>query len=86
MPRAPSIFFNYDEWDKINEKIKDGEYPSMYGYIKDLVLNDLYKEDDREDFLEHLCDKLGLGKDGKDVLMRQAWKEFLKNHGLLPKG
>ena len=85
MPKAPAIFFNYDEWDKLEEKIKKEGYPSKYAYIKDLVLGDLYK-DDREDFLEHLCDKLGLGKDGKDVLMRQAWKEFLINHGLLPKG
>jgi len=43
MPKAPSIFFNQDEWAKIEDRIKEGDYPSMYGYIKDLVLKDIKK-------------------------------------------
>ena len=79
MPKAPAIFFNYDEWDKIKEKVEKGEYPSMYGYIKDLVLIDLVK-DNRIDLLEYLCYKMGLTKED---LIKQAWKEYCVNHGLL---
>ena len=79
MPRAPSIFFNYDEWDKIKEKIEEGKYPSMYGYIKDLVLIDLVK-DNRIDLLEYLCYKMGLNKED---IIKQAFKEYCENHGLL---
>lgn len=77
--KAPSIFFNRDEWKEISQRVKEGDYPSVYGYIKDLVLIDLSK-DDRKDLLEFLCDRLGLSKDD---LMRQAWKEFVEKHGLL---
>jgi len=80
MPRLSSIFFNYEEWDKLENKYKSEGYPSKYAYVKDLILNDLNSEN-KEDFLESLCDKLGLGKGGKDKLMRIAWKEFLVNHG-----
>jgi len=41
MPKAPSIFFNYDEWEKLEKRVKAEGYPSKYGYIKDLVLKDL---------------------------------------------
>lgn len=79
MPRLSSLFFNDNEWDKLNKKVEEEGYPSKYAYVKDLVLNDLDKEE-REDLLEYLCDRLGLGRDD---LMRQAWKEFCENHGLL---
>ena len=85
MPRLSSLFFNNEEWKNLENKFKSEGYPSKYAYVKDLVLTDMNKEG-REDFLESLCDRLGLGKDGKDVLMRQAWKEFLINHGWVPKG
>jgi len=42
MPKAPSIFFNQDEFKKLREKAIR-EYPSIYAYIKDLVLKDLKK-------------------------------------------
>lgn len=82
MPRTPTIFLNDDQWEKLEKKVEAESYPSKYAYIKDLILNVLNNED-KEDFLERLCDKLGLGK---NELMRQAWREFVENHGLIPKG
>jgi hypothetical protein len=41
MPKAPSIFFNQDEWEAIKKRIRALQYPSFYAYIKDLVLKDL---------------------------------------------
>jgi len=81
VPRISSLFFNNDEMERIKQRVKDGDYPSVYAYIKDLVLNDLNKEN-RVDYLEYLCNKLDLGK---SELMRLAWKEFVENHGLIPK-
>ena len=41
MPKTPSIFFNYHEWAKLENRVKSEGYPSKYGYIKDLVLKGL---------------------------------------------
>ena len=82
MPRTPTIFLNNEQWEKLEKKFEAEGFPSIYAYMKDLMLYELNK-DDREDFLEYLCDKLGLEK---GELMRQAWKEFLENHGIIPKG
>ena len=79
--RGSTIHFSHDEWEKIDEKVKEKEYPSAYGYIKDLVLIDLVK-DNRKDLIEYLCYKMGLRRDD---LIKQAWKEYCKNHGLLLK-
>lgn len=41
MPRTPTIFFNNDEWDKLEKKIEAEGYPSMYAYMKDLIKKEL---------------------------------------------
>jgi len=43
MPRVSSIFFNHEEMRKIKERVEALKYPSIYGYIKDLVLKDIKK-------------------------------------------
>jgi len=41
MPKISSLFFNHDEMQAIKEKVKTGDFPSVYAYIKDLVLKDI---------------------------------------------
>lgn len=40
IPRV-NIFFNKDEFEKIEEKVKEKDYPPPYAYIKDLVLKEI---------------------------------------------
>jgi len=44
MPRTPTIFFNNGEWEKLKKKVEAEGYPSMYAYMKNLILNVLNKE------------------------------------------
>ena len=41
MPRTPTIFFNNDEWEKLEKRVEAEGCPSKYAYIKDLILKDL---------------------------------------------
>jgi len=43
MPRTPTIFFNSEEWEKLKKKAEDENYPSMYAYMKDLIIKELRK-------------------------------------------
>jgi len=42
MPRF-SVFFNRQEYEKMMKKLEDGGHPSIYAYIKALVLKDIDK-------------------------------------------
>jgi len=41
VPKAPTIYLNYHNWDKLEKRFKAEGYPSKYAYIKDLILKDL---------------------------------------------
>lgn len=41
MPRTPTLFFNYEEFEKLKKRAEDEGYPSMYAYMKDLIIKAL---------------------------------------------
>lgn len=45
MPRTTTIFLNNEAWKKLEKKVEAEGYPSKYAYIKNLILNDLNKDD-----------------------------------------
>lgn len=43
MPRSPTIFFNKEEFKKLKERAEKEGYPSVYAYMKDLIIKELRK-------------------------------------------
>ena len=41
MPRTPTIFLNSEEFKKLEKKAKSEGYPSIYAYIKIIILKEL---------------------------------------------
>lgn len=41
MPRTPTIFFNEKEWKKLKTKVEKEGFPSIYAYMKSLIIDDM---------------------------------------------
>ena len=41
MPRTPTIFLNSEEFEKLEKKAEAKGYPSIYAYIKVIILKEL---------------------------------------------
>lgn len=43
MPRTPTISFKKEDYEKLKERAEKEGYPSVYAYLKDLIIEELRK-------------------------------------------